>query len=622
MKLVKEVLKYSVWSVTLALAVLWMPSCEKFLDPEQELDITEDRLYEDWYEYRSIEMGLYGLQQDLVEQLLILGELRGDLLEITPGASADMVEIYNFNPSRSNRYASPTNLFRLISACNNFILVLQREHPEVLDPDSPVTNYDRLYGEALCMRAWAYYNAARIYGKVPYIHESLTTIEEIENYVESPGTYIDSVHIIFDKDGYHNDTLYNEPIALEKNYWDLDLVIDHFTSQLETDVKAVGVNHYINNNDLTWEVTIWNEWAMNALLGQMYLTQGDMVKAARNFRRIMHNTSDNYRYHLDGSFGGSRWQGIFTGISNKEHIYTIWFGKTYFQQNEFQKYFEPWTPNQYMLKPTDQAVLKWESVFRGQVLSANSSEPEKAEMINPGTPSDFYRGIAASYLYVRRNGVTITGKEYTDMVMLRRDGDDRSSRAIMENMDTIVWKYSLGKNRFSQDANYIVYRATGIHLYMAEVYTYWAYDQNGIIKQNIDAALGILNDGSNYTLDAGRVEQGVRGRVGLGSSSDGISVRNINYLHDPFTNEVTGYIDLTGNFPAKQEYLEEQILDEKARELAFEGERFYDLMRVARRRNDPSFLAGIVSAKFPAEKRDRIYNLLLDENNWYINYFD
>ena len=63
-------------------------------------------------------------------------------------------------------------------------------------------------------------------------------------------------------------------------------------------------------------------------------------------------------------------------------------------------------------------------------------------------------------------------------------------------------------------------------------------------------------------------------------------------------------------------------MDERARELAFEGERFYDLMRVAKRRNDPSYLAKAVSAKFPAGQRDQIYSLLLDENNWYINYFD
>ena len=63
-------------------------------------------------------------------------------------------------------------------------------------------------------------------------------------------------------------------------------------------------------------------------------------------------------------------------------------------------------------------------------------------------------------------------------------------------------------------------------------------------------------------------------------------------------------------------------MDERGRELAYEGERFYDLMRVAKRRNDPSFLAKKVSAKYPAGQREAMYNLLLDEKNWYINIFD
>jgi len=146
----KRTVKYS---LLLLLTVLGLSSCKDFLNPSQDLDLTEDQLFKDWAEYRSVEMGMYGLQQQLVEQLMVLGELRGDLLTITPNAETDLVEIYNFNVSRENKYASPTNFFKLISAANNFIRILETRHPQVLDANEAVTNLDRLYGEALCMRA-------------------------------------------------------------------------------------------------------------------------------------------------------------------------------------------------------------------------------------------------------------------------------------------------------------------------------------------------------------------------------------------------------------------------------------------------------------------------------------
>lgn len=618
MKRIRQYIKYT---GLLVMSAIVATSCEKFFNPVQELNITEDRLYKDWYEYRSVEMGLYALQQKLVEQLFILGELRGDLVNITPSANTDMVEVYYFNVSKTNEYASPTNLFKLISASNNFLHILEKEHPEVLDPDSPVSNYDRLYGEALCMRAWAYFNAVRIYGKVPYIHESLVTYEEIEQFVNSSGTYTDSVYIIFNKDGFDNDTTPNHPIELEKHYFDLELVIDVFSDQLENSVKAVGVNHYMDNKDITWEVTIWNTWAMHALLGQMYLTRGDLVQAADHFEQIIYNPTEDYRYQLDYSFALMGWRNIFTNIDSREHIYTLWFNKARFQQNQFQSFFEPWPPHKYMMKPSYKAVFNWETVWRYQMMDEDLTHPGKSIMIFPGIPTDTCRGIESSYLYVK-NGVPISQEDFGDMYTLRAGGDDRSSRTIMEGMDTIIFKYSIGRNRFDQDANYIIYRAAGIHLYVAEIYAYWVADRNGLLRTEIQEAVRIVNDGSNYTQYYGREQLGVRGRVGLGSEDDGIYVGNIIYIHDPFTNEILGYRDLYGDFEAKQEYLEDRVMDERARELAFEGERFYDLMRVARRRNDPSYLAKAVSEKYPAGQQDQIYNLLLDESNWYINYFE
>ncbi|MFY9153400.1 MAG: RagB/SusD family nutrient uptake outer membrane protein [Prolixibacteraceae bacterium] len=614
-------LKYSGILILLVIAMA-LPSCDTLLNPEQDLNVTKDQMFDDWYEYRSVAMGLYGLQQELVEQLVVLGELRGDLLTVTPNADADLVEIYNFQVSKTNKYADPTNFYKLISACNSFISVLKEKHPEVMDKSVAVSNYDKLYGEALCMRAWAYFNAVRIYGKVPVIHESLTSVGEIEDYLNSSSTYVDKINVVYAQDGFHNDTTYNKTITLEKQFYDLDMVDRVFIRQLEDEVKAVGVNHYIDNNDQSWEVTVWNTFAWHALLGQMYLTAGDLTQSAKHLNAIAFTTSDNYRYQLDQSFSNNLWRNIFTGIDNREHIFTLWFNKANQQQNDFQRLFEPWEPHDYMLKPTKTAIHLWETTWRGYNLIVNQAKPEltKLDPNNRGIPSDLYRGYGTSYLYLK-NGTYMPSS--LPMLFMKMENDIRSYTSLMEGVDTIVYKYSIGRDRYDQDANFIVYRAGGIQLYLAEIYTWWAFERNGLISTFTTNAVNIVNDGSNYDPLANRRQLGIRGRVGFNYGPyDGIQVGNINYTHNPFTNEVTGYTDLTGNLYAKQLYLEELILDERARELAFEGERFYDLIRVAKRRNDPSFLAKKVSAKYPSSMRQEIYTKLIDEKNWYINMFD
>lgn len=598
-----------------------LSSCEEFFDPEQELIIKEEEMFRNWEEYRSAGMGLYSLQQNLVEQLLVLGELRGDLLKITENATLDLMDVYNFNITRDNVYASPVNFYTLISACNKLIRKLETAHPEVLDKTKSVNNYDRLYGEALCMRAWAYFNAVRIYQKVPYIHESLTTVEEIESYVNYGAEYVDTLYVDFAPDGYHNDTIRDTTIVLEKKFLDLKAVVDTFTTQLENRIKAVGVNYSIHNGDVTWQVTTWSTYPMHALLGKMYFFDGNFTKAIEHFNIFLFNneseTSD-VLFGLDDRFAKKKWRNIFTSIDRYEHVYTLWFGRSYQQNNDLQYMFSVIPPNGYMMKPTAASIRYWESIWNDPVVYLDNQHPDSSRMLEPGLPGDFYRGYGVSYKYYR-NGVEIKADTVRNMLLQKLQGNTIDVKMLMNNVDTVVTKYSIGKNEFAHDAHFIFYRAADVHLYAAEIYALWAFIYGGLEtpRTQTNTSLNILNDGSYQ--HSGQL--GVRGRVGFADGYEAVALNDIIYFHDPVTNKISGYHDYTGKPKKKQEYLIDQILEERARELAFEGERFYDLIRIARRRNDPAYLADRVAAKFSGDEREVIREKLMNENNWYINFY-
>lgn len=598
-------------------------SCGEFLDPTQELVRYDNDMYADWDEYRSAEMGLYALQQKLVDQLVVLGELRGDLLEVTDMASQDLIEVNNFNIRKENPYASPVNFYNLIIASNKLIHHLSTVHPEVLDEDAPITNFDRLYGEAMCMRAWAYFNAVRIYGIVPYIHESLYTVEEIEASINSSSEYVVSEYINFAPDGYYNDTIRDTTIVIQKRFLDEKNVILEFTDQLEHDIKAVGINHSINNGDATWQVTIWNEYARHALLGQMYMFDQNYTMAIEHFDHIMYNyesTTSNVLFGLDSKFAKNKWKNIFTNIDPYEHIYMIWFGKSYKQTHGLQKMMGV-SPNEYMLKPTAASIQNWESMWDNPVYYKDFSNPSNSKVIEPGIPGDFFRGYGISYRYYS-NGVALTSDAVRDMLLKKMGGNIVEVQLLMENVDTVATKYEIDKDPFAHDANYIVFRAAGIHLYAAEIYAVWKHIYGGLTttpRINQNTSLNILNDGS-YNSNINQL--GVRGRVGFADGDEAVNIDNIVYLHDPVTNQITGYRDFTNKSELQMRYLLDKILQERAMEMAFEGERFYDLIRIAKRLEDPSYLAEKVAAKFKdPSMRENIYNTLLNEENWYINYF-
>jgi hypothetical protein len=72
----------------------------------------------------------------------------------------------------------------------------------------------------------------------------------------------------------------------------------------------------------------------------------------------------------------------------------------------------------------------------------------------------------------------------------------------------------------------------------------------------------------------------------------------------------------------QQAYVSQLILDEEALEFAFEGTRFYDVMRFALRSSNPGeFMADIISARAGSNNvSEDIRNKLRNQNNWYLKW--
>lgn len=394
-------------------------------------------------------------------------------------------------------------------------------------------------------------------------------------------------------EAYYYDVVHSDNYEKTKfRKLDFDMLIEELIFSMKTGVD--GVNGF---QKLDWKILVspikdnfdtrWNSLAINpeVLLCELYLWNKDYTNAAKTGLNFLNSTGKKYKlttYTNETSKRNTWWDNIFTAEPNMDETITYApFDFNLNQTGKLQYYFSSISPNVYYFKPTHILPNKMGSV----VVDKESS------------------GLIRSLDMFRMRGSFININNRFE-----------------------IGKYTLKRKRYEQDSDIHIYRAPEVHLMIAEALS-------GIGgENNIAAADSIINVGFKSSWENGHFKKpfdapiytsalnqvpGIRGRVKLGGDFVRYHVDSLKY---------PGNTEMEKILKAKREkyVLDSLITEETALELAFEGKRWFTLMRIARNNNIPELLAKQISKKYSIIESSgevRLYEKwLMDPNNWFIKW--
>ena len=284
------------------LSLMLFTSCESLLEvsPEEVL-LSDDYLGADELDARSALFGVISQMQDVAEQYVVLGEMRADLVDVSPEATEEIRQINNHNVSPDNSFADPTTLFSIINNCNFAI--------EGIDTEAYENQLLDDYASIMRIRTWAQLQILINFGKLPYITTPIKTNADLEE--EYP--------LLSFEDGI---------TQLIEN---LELIAD--VENVTKYENSLGYNIFkmIPDNDI--------------LLGDLYLWQGHYILSATHYKKFLDDNVSGSVYNLrsyavNTTFSGGEyqvdpsWEDMFDdNLPSNEVINYIPFDEQYRQPN-------------------------------------------------------------------------------------------------------------------------------------------------------------------------------------------------------------------------------------------------------------------------------------------------
>jgi tetratricopeptide (TPR) repeat protein len=573
-----KISRNSIGLLAVGLVILASASCNKMLDVDPKSQVDQSQAYRNVYDADAAVIGIYGKVMKLAKQYMLWNELRGDLMDITMNSDLYLRQISEQAVTEDNPYTNPQPFYDVIINCNdalkNFTIMY---HDNRLKTDE----YVQRYSDIGAIRTWVYLQLGIHFGNIPYVTDPLEQVSDLHDPAKFPMIPLTQLLDSLVK--------FAETLPFLGNYPN--------GTNLQTTVDGYPTSKFFINK--------------NILLGDLYLWKGEYNKAATAFKRVMEingpvgndalwynqykvsnnasnpaTSSINYARAQDFSslnYGPVSWRTLFErpvtdADFNWEWIWVLPFDKNFAPANPFIDLFSI-NGGSYLVKPSQQAIDYWNG--ETQIFTFTAGTATAPAVFADNFPFDS-RGVF-TYRYI--NGQPVIMKylyNYLNASLPTSDG--------------------LPVNTLTKQGKWFLSRAATLHLHYAE-----AANRAGYPK----LAYALVNRGIGYTFDS---------IPGLGGTRNVTNMQNTLFLPDPYKFDArngdapsfrTSWYRNAGirgranlklvTLPATDSLtnVENMIINEDALELAYEGQRWPDLLRIAIRRNDPSFIA------------DKIYNKLL-----------
>ena len=605
----------------LILCVIGTSSCSDMFETESKsvvfdhtLSTANDSLYS--------ALGILGQMQKLSERYVLMGELRGDLMSATEDAVEAIQEVANFNVSPSNTYCDVTDYYSVINNCNYAITYM----------DTSLVNFDTKemlpeFAAIKTMRAWTYWQLALLRGDVQWMTEPITDLGQ--SNAEYPVKTIDEL----------------AEMLIE------DLV--PYIGIRELDYGFIG--DYSSQKYFI---------PLDLLLGDLYLYLNRYDEAAQAYYRYIYNhnvtVTWNYvtRFTSEGNFSSSTFISSYSGemlcgLPSHEDP-TGYHPELIRLAFNFKPSVVPAAsfvdsmalkPSFYRLNDGQQGL---EAVCvgdqRGQGLTnGGGSTPVSygvyAEGYDTKTVIAKYMNCAKSHSGSDPQNEYVNGLTYTNIVPLYRNSmvylrlAEALNRSGRPSLALAVMRYGLRRDVVS-----------GTNMKVNE----WELNASytNFTEDRFNDNRGTMGRGRGFAVDANAEE--VNRWIGIPDfTRETVTVQDKDDDGNPLFEEVQAtdddgnllWEDEAQTIPVMEQkpvmitvgvhteesmndsilFVEDLLVDEMAAETAFEGNRFFDLLRVARHRNEfPAYMAERVSRRFGKEGQASKKAELLNPDKWFL----